>query len=152
MVGVCSERAPPSPLAPHTRSTHPLHPQVQRCTLLSIKTGGCPETCGYCSQSSSWSKETGTKAEKLMDLEDVYQVGVGCVGGTVCGRQAGRAPGARAARAPTRPPAHTPHAPAAQAALRAKDSGSTRFCMGAAWRGPSQVGKGQWQRVLEMVK
>jgi biotin synthase len=48
--------------------------QVQRCTLLSIKTGGCPETCNYCSQSSSWSKETGTKAEKLMNLDDVYQV------------------------------------------------------------------------------
>lgn len=49
-------------------------PQVQRCTLLSIKTGGCPETCTYCSQSSSWSKTTGMKAEKLMDLEEVYQV------------------------------------------------------------------------------
>ncbi len=35
--------------------------QVQRCTLLSIKTGGCPETCTYCSQSTSWSKETGMK-------------------------------------------------------------------------------------------
>jgi biotin synthase len=52
--------------------------QVQRCTLLSIKTGGCPETCNYCSQSSSWSKETGTKAEKLMELEEVYQVGAAC--------------------------------------------------------------------------
>ncbi|KAL4451863.1 hypothetical protein ABPG75_007525 [Micractinium tetrahymenae] len=83
---------------------------VQRCTLLSIKTGGCPENCGYCSQSSHWSKETGTKAEKLMGLEDVYE-----------------------------------------AAVRAKAAGSTRFCMGAAWRGPSQVGKGQWERVLEMV-
>lgn len=48
--------------------------QVQRCTLLSIKTGGCPETCTYCSQSSSWKKETGLKAEKLMDLEEVYEV------------------------------------------------------------------------------
>lgn len=38
-----------------------------------------------------------------------------------------------------------------QAARRAKAAGSTRFCMGAAWRGPSQVGKGQWQRVLGMV-
>lgn len=38
-----------------------------------------------------------------------------------------------------------------QAALRAKDSGSTRFCMGAAWRGPTQVGRRQWERVLEMV-
>jgi biotin synthase-like enzyme len=83
---------------------------VQRCTLLSIKTGGCPENCNYCSQSSHWSKETGTKAEKLMDLDDVYE-----------------------------------------AAVRAKEAGSTRFCMGAAWRGPSQVGKGQWQRVLDAV-
>lgn len=83
---------------------------VQRCTLLSIKTGGCPENCNYCSQSSHWSKDTGMKAEKLMDLEEVYQ-----------------------------------------AALRAKESGSTRFCMGAAWRGPSQVGNRQWERVLEMV-
>lgn len=39
-----------------------------------------------------------------------------------------------------------------QAALRAKESGSTRFCMGAAWRGPTQVGKNQFGRVLEMVR
>jgi biotin synthase-like enzyme len=39
-----------------------------------------------------------------------------------------------------------------QAALRARDAGSTRFCMGAAWRGPSQVGPRQWERVLEMVR
>ena len=52
--------------------------QVQRCTLLSIKTGGCPETCTYCSQSSSWRKETGLKAEKLMDLEKVYEVCAAC--------------------------------------------------------------------------
>jgi biotin synthase len=67
-------------------------PQVQRCTLLSIKTGGCPENCGYCSQSSHWSKETGTKAEKLLGLEEVYEVGgwvgvwVGSVGGQRCVR------------------------------------------------------------------
>jgi biotin synthase-like enzyme len=47
--------------------------QVQRCTLLSIKTGGCPENCGYCSQSSHH-KDVDLKAEKLMDLEDVYEV------------------------------------------------------------------------------
>jgi biotin synthase-like enzyme len=70
---------------------------VQRCTLLSIKTGGCPEDCGYCSQSSKH-KEVGLKAEKLMDPDEVFA-----------------------------------------AALRAKAAGSTRFCMGAAWRGPSQV-------------
>ena len=58
-----------TPLLPRT--------QVQRCTLLSIKTGGCPENCGYCSQSSHWSATTGTKAEKLMDLEPVYEVGRG---------------------------------------------------------------------------
>jgi biotin synthase len=43
--------------------------QVQISTLLSIKTGGCPEDCGYCSQSSKY--ETGLKASKLMALEQV---------------------------------------------------------------------------------
>lgn len=52
--------------------------QVQRCTLLSIKTGGCPETCNYCAQSSSWSKETKLKAEKLMGLDEVYEVRLEC--------------------------------------------------------------------------
>ncbi|KAF6001273.1 biotin synthase [Cyanidiococcus yangmingshanensis] len=83
--------------------------QVQKCTLLSIKTGGCPETCKYCSQSSSY--RTGVKAEPLMQLEDVLRE-----------------------------------------ARLAKERGSTRFCMGAAWRGPSQVGPRQFQRVLEMVR
>lgn len=82
-------------------SVHRMHhdPQlVQKCTLLSIKTGGCPEDCNYCSQSSKHSKATGTKATRLMNLDEVYE-----------------------------------------AAVRAKEAGSTRFCMGAAWRGPSQV-------------
>ena len=43
--------------------------QVQTSTLLSIKTGGCPEDCGYCSQSAK--NETGLKASKLMDVEAV---------------------------------------------------------------------------------
>ena len=43
--------------------------EVQISTLLSIKTGGCPEDCGYCSQSSS--HETGLKASKLMEIENV---------------------------------------------------------------------------------
>lgn len=43
--------------------------EVQLCTLISIKTGGCPEDCGYCSQSAH--AETGLKAEKLMDVETV---------------------------------------------------------------------------------
>ena len=67
--------------------------EVQLCTLLSIKTGGCPEDCGYCSQSAS--AETGLKATKLMDVRAVLQ-----------------------------------------AAAQAKDAGSQRFCMGAAWRNP----------------
>lgn len=43
--------------------------EVELCTLLSIKTGGCPEDCGYCSQSAH--AETGLKAEKLMDVDAV---------------------------------------------------------------------------------
>ena len=42
---------------------------VQRSTLLSIKTGGCAENCGYCSQSAS--HDTGLKASKLMDVDAV---------------------------------------------------------------------------------
>ncbi|MDB5724722.1 MAG: bioB [Novosphingobium sp.] len=66
---------------------------VQLCTLLSIKTGGCPEDCGYCSQSVS--ADSGVKATKLMDVRQVLQ-----------------------------------------SAAQARDSGSQRFCMGAAWRNP----------------
>src|SRR5437868_14632982 len=43
--------------------------EVQLCTLLSIKTGGCPEDCGYCSQSAHY--DTGLKATRLMDQADV---------------------------------------------------------------------------------
>ncbi len=67
--------------------------QIQLCTLLSIKTGGCAEDCGYCAQSAS--ANAGVKATKLMDVREVLQ-----------------------------------------SAARAKDSGSQRFCMGAAWRNP----------------
>ena len=78
--GPASAAVHPGPAVPWTLPASlpaPLLPraQVQRCTLLSIKTGGCPENCGYCSQSSHWSATTGTKAEKLMDLEPVYEVG-----------------------------------------------------------------------------
>jgi biotin synthase len=66
---------------------------VQRSTLLSIKTGGCAENCGYCSQSAAF--DTGLKASKLSAVEEVLE-----------------------------------------AARAARDSGSTRFCMGAAWRSP----------------
>jgi biotin synthase len=67
--------------------------EVQISTLLSIKTGGCPEDCAYCPQSAHY--DTGVKAEKLMALPAVLQ-----------------------------------------AARAAKDSGASRFCMGAAWREP----------------
>ncbi len=80
---------------------------VQKCTLLSIKTGGCSEDCAYCPQAARYN--TGVKAEKLMDRETVM----------------------------------------AQARL-AREGGSTRFCMGAAWR---EVRDGrQFDEVIEMVK
>nr|WP_315383433.1 biotin synthase BioB [uncultured Sphingomonas sp.] len=87
------------------RANHPAN-QVQRSTLLSIKTGGCPEDCGYCSQSVH--ADTGLKATKLMDPRAVLQ-----------------------------------------AAAQAKDHGSTRFCMGAAWRNPKDRDMGA---IVEMVK
>ncbi|RCW87160.1 biotin synthase BioB [Paracoccus lutimaris] len=66
---------------------------IETATLLSIKTGGCPEDCGYCSQSAH--HKTGLPASKLMQVEEVLAE-----------------------------------------ARRAKAGGATRFCMGAAWRGP----------------
>ena len=44
---------------------------IQRCTLLSIKTGGCPEDCGYCSQSAAH-YETPVNAEPLMSVQEEY--------------------------------------------------------------------------------
>jgi biotin synthase len=78
---------------------------VQISTLLSIKTGRCPEDCAYCPQSAHY--KTGLQKEPLMELKDVVQ-----------------------------------------AAMRAKEAGSTRFCMGAAWRGPSEK---DLNTVCEMV-
>ncbi|XP_044478635.1 biotin synthase, mitochondrial-like [Mangifera indica] len=82
--------------------------EVQQCTLLSIKTGGCSEDCSYCPQSSRYN--TGVKAQKLMTKETVMQ-----------------------------------------AAQKAKEAGSTRFCMGAAWR--DTIGrKTNFNNILEYVK
>lgn len=67
--------------------------EVQLSTLLSIKTGACPEDCKYCPQSARY--DTGLEKEKLMQIEQVIE-----------------------------------------AAKAAKASGSSRFCMGAAWRSP----------------
>ena len=52
--------------AAETHRAHHAPGEVQLCTLLSIKTGGCPEDCGYCSQSVT--ANSGLKAEKLMDV------------------------------------------------------------------------------------
>lgn len=88
------------------RQHHP-HNQVQLCTLLSVKTGGCPEDCGYCSQSSK--HESPLKAEKMLTVRDVIQK-----------------------------------------AEIAKANGSTRFCMGTAWR---EVKDGDaFENVLDMVR
>jgi biotin synthase len=79
---------------------------VQRSTLLSIKTGGCPEDCAYCPQSARY--RTGVEDEPLLSIEEVLA-----------------------------------------AACAAKANGATRFCMGAAWRGPKQR---DLLPVLEMIK
>src|SRR5215475_4977172 len=80
---------------------------VQRCALLSVKTGGCPEDCGYCAQSARY--QTGVKAAPLMSLDEVKE-----------------------------------------RAAKAKELGATRFCMGAAWRGPRDGP--EFDRVLDMVR
>lgn len=91
---------------------HTVHKQnhdanyVQISTLLSIKTGGCPENCSYCPQSAHFN--TGLKKEPLMSVEDVVS-----------------------------------------AAKKAKEAGASRFCMGAAWRGPNEE---DLEKVAEMVE
>jgi biotin synthase len=80
--------------------------EVQRSTLLSIKTGGCSEDCGYCSQSARY--DTGVARERLLPIDEVLE-----------------------------------HARAAKA------KGASRFCMGAAWRGPKDK---DLEAVLEMIR
>ncbi|SFP07413.1 biotin synthase BioB [Qipengyuania nanhaisediminis] len=87
------------------REFHPPE-QIQLCTLLSIKTGGCPEDCGYCSQSVK--ADSGVEATKLMEVQSVLQ-----------------------------------------RAAQAKDAGSQRFCMGAAWRNPKDR---DMPAIVEIVK
>lgn len=81
--------------------------EMQMCTLLSIKTGGCTEDCGYCSQSIH--NEAELEKEILMKTDDVLEQ-----------------------------------------ARKAKESGSTRFCMGAAW--PKVLDGRAFDRVCDMVK
>ena len=80
--------------------------RVQLSTLLSIKTGGCSEDCGYCPQAARY--HTGIENEPMMDVASVVS-----------------------------------------AAKLAKENGASRFCMGAAWRGPKQR---DLDPVLEMVR
>ena len=80
--------------------------EVQVSTLLSIKTGACPEDCKYCSQSAR--NKTNIEKERLLEVEKVFE-----------------------------------------AAQKAKDMGSTRFCMGAAWRNPKER---DMPYVVEMIK
>ena len=80
--------------------------EIQLATLLSIKTGTCPEDCKYCSQSGHYN--TGLEKEALMAIEEVVEK-----------------------------------------ARIAKEGGASRFCMGAAWRGPSDK---NLQPVLEMIR
>ncbi len=82
--------------------------EVQISTLLSIKTGNCPEDCGYCSQSGHHRDKTKLQAEKRLEIDKVIA-----------------------------------------AAKRAKATGSSRFCMGAAWKHPSSK---DMPYVVELIK
>ena len=81
--------------------------EVQVCTLLSVKTGGCSEDCAYCPQAARYHTNVGVHA--LMQTDEVLEY-----------------------------------------ALKAKNAGSTRFCMGAAWREVRD--NRDFDRVLDMVK
>ena len=81
--------------------------EVQVCTLLSVKTGGCPEDCSYCPQAARY--HTDVKVHRLLEVEEVL----------------GKA-------------------------MEAKEAGSTRFCMGAAWREVRD--NRDFDKVIDMVK
>ena len=98
-------------LIQQARETYRLHwpdNEVQLCTLMSIKTGGCSEDCAYCSQSSHY--DTGLNREALAPLPRILET-----------------------------------------AQRARANGSTRFCMGAAWRGVTEH-DAKFAQVLETVR
>ncbi len=85
------------------------HNEVQVSTLLSIKTGACPEDCSYCSQSVR--NDTGLERERLLPISEVVE-----------------------------------------AAKEAKGNGATRFCMGAAWRNPTDKSLDHVIEMIEAVK
>ena len=96
----------------HAQTVHREHfdpNQVQMSTLLSIKTGGCSEDCGYCSQSARY--QTELEREQLLPLEEVIAT-----------------------------------------ARSAKANGASRFCMGAAWRGPKAKDLDQVEAMIRGVK
>ncbi|AIX74388.1 MAG: biotin synthase BioB [Mixta calida] len=83
--------------------------QVQVSTLLSIKTGACPEDCKYCPQSARY--KTGLESERLMEVEEVLA-----------------------------------------SARKAKAAGSSRFCMGAAWKNPNDRDMPYLEKMVQGVK
>jgi biotin synthase len=82
---------------------------VQLSTLISVKTGGCPEDCGYCPQAARY--HTGVDNQDMLALDDVVT-----------------------------------------AAAAAKAKGASRFCMGAAWRGPKQRDMDKMTEMVRAVK
>jgi biotin synthase len=94
-------------LAQNIHSINFADDEIQLCTLLSVKTGGCKEDCAYCPQSAHYN--TGVDAHQLLDTDTVLT-----------------------------------------AARAAKANGSTRFCMGAAWRSPPKRGP-QFDRLLSTI-
>ncbi|KAI2633180.1 biotin synthase [Hypomontagnella submonticulosa] len=92
----------------HRRFHNPA--EVQLCTLMNIKTGGCTEDCSYCAQATRYQKGTGLQAKKVETVESVLA-----------------------------------------AARTAKANGSTRFCMGAAWR-DMRGRKNSLRNIAEMVR
>lgn len=83
--------------------------EIQLSTLISVKTGGCPEDCGYCPQAARY--HTGVENQAMLSLDTVIT-----------------------------------------AAKAAKDQGATRFCMGAAWRGPKQRDIDEVTEMISAVK
>ncbi|HCH50335.1 MAG TPA: biotin synthase [Proteus sp.] len=83
--------------------------QIQVSTLLSIKTGACPEDCKYCAQSARY--KTGLEKERLMEVQQVIE-----------------------------------------SAKKAKAAGSTRFCMGAAWKNPHERDMPYLEQMVKEVK
>lgn len=104
--------APFNDLIYRAQSVHRQHHDangVQLSTLISVKTGGCPEDCGYCPQAARY--HTGVENQDMLSLDEVVS-----------------------------------------AATEAKANGASRFCMGAAWRGPKQRDIDKMTEMVRAVK